>query len=84
MVMRDNGRCNNITCINVWCGYEFCWICDKKYDDSHYKNPLSMCFEISEMNYEGRLAKYSRDRFFRYMFIFILIIFAILPVIIVF
>ena len=84
MVMRDSGGCNNMTCTNVWCGYEFCWICDKKYDDSHYKNPLSMCFGLSEMNYEGRLAKYSRDRFFRCMFIFILIIFVILPVIIVF
>ena len=84
MVMRDSGGCNNMTCTNVWCGYEFCWICNKKYDESHYKNPLSMCFGLSEMNYEGRLAKYSRDRFFRCIFIFILIIFVILPVIIVF
>lgn len=84
MVVREGGGCNNMTCTNVWCGYEFCWICNRKYDDSHYKNPLSMCFGLSEMNYEGRLAKYSRVRFCRCMFIFILIIFVILPVIIVF
>ena len=84
MVVRETGGCNNMTCTNVWCGYEFCWLCNKKYDESHYKNPLSMCFGLSDMNYEGRLAKYSRDRFFRCVFIFFLIIFVILPVILVF
>ena len=83
MVVREGGGCNNMTCTNIWCGYEFCWICNRKYDDLHYKNPLSMCFGLSEMNYEGKLAKYSRMRFFRCMLIFILIIFIILPVIIV-
>ena len=43
-----------------------------------------MCFGLSDMNYDGKLAKYSRVRFFRCFFIFILIIFVILPVIIVF
>ena len=84
MVVREGVGCNNMTCTNVWCGYEFCWICNRKYDDSHYKNPLSMCFGLQEMNYEGRLAKYKRIRFFRCMLIFLLIIFVILPVIIVF
>ena len=41
MVVREGGGCNNMTCTNIWCGYEFCWICNSKYDDSHYKNPLS-------------------------------------------
>ena len=84
MVVREGGGCNNMTCTNVWCGYEFCWICNRKYDDSHYKNPLSMCFGLSDMNYDGKLAKYSRMRFFRCMLIFMLIIFIILPIIIVF
>ena len=84
LVVREGGGCNNMTCTNVWCGYEFCWICNRKYEDSHYRNPLSMCFGLSEMNYEGKLAKYSRVRFFRCMLIFMLIIFVILPVIIVF
>ena len=26
MVVREGGGCNNMTCTNVWCGYEFCWI----------------------------------------------------------
>ena len=84
MVVREGGGCNNMTCTNIWCGYEFCWICNKKYEESHYKNPLSMCFGLSEMNYNKRLAKYSRDRFFRCLFIFFLLIFVLLPVVIVF
>jgi hypothetical protein len=84
MVVREGGGCNNMTCTNIWCGYEFCWICNSKYDDSHYKNPLSMCFGLSETNYDGKLAKYSRVRFFRCFLIFLLIIFVILPVIVTF
>ncbi len=84
MVVREGGDCNNMTCTNIWCGYEFCWICNRKYDDSHYRNPLSMCFGLSEMNYDGKLAKYSRMRFCRCILIFMLIIFIILPIIIVF
>ena len=84
MVVREGGGCNNMTCTNIWCGYEFCWICNSKYEDSHYKNPLSMCFGLSETNYDGKLAKYSRVRFFRCFLIFLLIIFVILPVIVTF
>ena len=84
LVVREAGGCNNMTCTNVWCGYEFCWICNRKYEDSHYRNPISMCFGLSEMNIDGKLAKYSRVRFFRCLLIFMLIIFVILPVIIVF
>ena len=84
MVVREGSGCNNMTCTNVWCGYEFCWICNRKYDESHYKNPLSMCFGLSDTNYEGKLAKNSRARFCRCLFIFFLLIFIIFPIIIVF
>ena len=84
MVVREGGSCNNMTCTNIWCGYEFCWICNRKYDESHYRNPLSMCFGLAEMNSEAKLAKYTRMRFYRCILIFMLIIFVILPVIVVF
>ena len=84
MVVREGGGCNNMTCTNAWCGYEFCWICNKKYDDMHYKNFLSMCFGLAETNSNERLVKYSRVRFCRCLLIFMLIIFIILPFIIVF
>ena len=84
MVVREGGGCNNMTCTNVWCGYEFCWICNKKYEDSHYKNPLSMCFGLGETKTDGRLAQYKRVRFFRCLLIFVLLIFVIFPIILVF
>ena len=84
MVVREGGGCNNMTCTNVWCGYEFCWICNKKYDDSHYKNPLSMCFGLGETKTDGKLTKYKRVRFFRCLLIFMLLIFVIFPIVLVF
>jgi hypothetical protein len=84
MVVREGGGCNNMTCTNVWCGYEFCWICNKKYDESHYKNPLSMCFGLGETKTDGKLAKYKRVRFFRCLLIFVLLIFVIFPIVLVF
>ena len=84
MVVREGGGCNNMTCTNIWCGYEFCWICNKKYDNMHYKNLFSMCFGLGETNSDGKLAKYSRIRFFRCLLIFIAFIFILLPVILVF
>ena len=84
MVIREGEGCNNMTCTNVWCGYEFCWICNKKYDESHYKNPLSMCFGLGETKTDGKLTKYKRVRFFRCLLIFVLLIFVIFPIILVF
>ena len=84
MVVREGGGCNNMTCTNIWCGYEFCWICNKKYDNMHYKNLFSMCFGLGETNSDGKLAKYSRIRFFRCLLIIIAFIFILLPVILVF
>ena len=84
IVVREGGGCNNMTCTNIWCGYEFCWICNKKYDEMHYKNLFSMCFGLSETKSDGKLAKYSRIRFCRCLLIFIIFIFIILPVILVF
>ena len=83
-VVREGGECNNMTCTNIWCGYEFCWICNGKYEESHYKNPISMCFGLGEMDKDKKLLKYSRIRLFRCILIFLLIIFVILPVVVTF
>jgi len=83
-VVREGGECNNMTCTNIWCGYEFCWICMGKYEDSHYKNPISMCFGLGEVDNDRKLLKYSRIRFCRCVLIFLLLIFIILPVVITF
>ena len=83
-VVREGGECNNMTCTNIWCGYEFCWICNGKYEESHYKNPISMCFGLGDIDNDRKLLKYSRIRFFRCVLIFLFIIFVILPVVITF
>ena len=83
-VVREGGECNNMTCTNIWCGYEFCWICMGKYEESHYKNPISMCFGLGDVDNDRKLLKYSRIRFFRCILIFLLLIFVILPVIVTF
>ena len=48
-----------MTCTNIWCGYEFCWICNGKYEESHYKNPISMCFGLADSDKDKILLKYS-------------------------
>ena len=84
IVVREGGECNNMRCTNIWCGYEFCWICNNKYDDSHYKSPTSMCFGLGDIGNDRKLMKNSRVRFFRCIFIFLFIILIILPIVITF
>ena len=83
-VIRVGGGCNNMTCTNIWCGYEFCWICNGKYEESHYKNPISMCFGLADSDKDKILLKYSRIRLCRCILIFLLLILVILPIIITF
>ena len=83
-VVREGGECNNMTCTNIWCGYEFCWICNGKYEESHYKNPISMCFGLGDIGNDRKLLKYSRIRLFRCILIFCILIFFLLPLIVTF
>ena len=83
-VQRDEKiLCNNMTCSNIWCNYEFCWICGKQYDNSHYKNPFSICFGLQESKFESKFAKYKSIRILKCLLIFILLICIIFPIIIV-
>ena len=82
-VQRENKKgCNNMTCTNIWCGYEFCWLCGRKYDESHYKNPFSTCFGLSCTNSDGKLAKDRKIRLVRCVFIGLMFLFVFLPLII--
>jgi hypothetical protein len=83
-VQRDPKGCNYFRCQNIWCQYEFCWICGKKYDRSHYKNPLSMCFGLTDSNYEGKMIKSLRIRRIRCILIALLFLLILLPIIIIF
>ena len=83
-VQREENGCNNMTCSNIWCNYEFCWICGNKYDSSHYKNPFSTCFGLQESTFESKFARYKSARVLKCFGLFIFLIFVIFPIIICF
>lgn len=83
-VEREPGGCNNMTCQNIWCNYEFCWICDNQYDSSHYKNPFSICFGLEESSSESKFSKYKSIRIAKCIAIFLFLIFVGLPILLAF
>ena len=83
-VERDPGGCNYFRCGNIWCKYEFCWICGNKYEPSHYKNPLSTCFRLQESDYQGELIKSNRIRRVRCILIILLLILILFPIVCIF
>ena len=83
-VEREPKGCNYFKCANIWCKYEFCWICGSKYEPSHYKNPLSPCFRLSESDYQGKLIESNKIRRIRCILILLLIILILFPIICIF
>ena len=82
-VQKEKTGCNNMTCSNIWCKFEFCWICGRAYDETHYKNPLSMCFGLASADPEKDITRGKGIRFIRCIFIFVLIIFILLPILVI-
>jgi hypothetical protein len=75
--------CNNVTCLNIYCNYTFCWICMRAYDKKHYTNPLSTCFGLASGSHNILVTnKYLRT--FKCLLIFILLITLIAPIFIIF
>ena len=83
-VEREPGGCNYFRCNNIWCKYEFCWICGNKYEPSHYKNPLSTCFRLHESDYQGKLIESNRIRRIRCILIMLLLILILFPIVCIF
>ena len=83
-VEREPGGCNYFRCSNIWCKFEFCWICGNKYEPSHYGNPLSTCFRLQESDYQGKLIKSNRIRRIRCILIMLLLILILFPILCIF
>ena len=83
-VQRESGKCNSFRCCNIWCNYYFCWICGKKCDSSHYKNPLSTCFRLENTDVQGKMIDSYRIRRIRCILISLLILLILLPIICIF
>ena len=79
-VQREPGGCNNMTCMNIWCGYEFCWICENMYDNSHYKNPFSVCFGLGVSDFTSKFSRYKSARVAKCIVIFLLLICVAMPI----
>jgi hypothetical protein len=83
-VEREPGGCNYFRCNNIWCKYEFCWLCGNKYEPSHYKNPLSTCFRLQEGDYQGKFLESNRIRRIRCILIMLLLILILSPIVCIF
>ena len=65
-------------CTNLWCNYEFCWICMKKYDNGHYKNPFSQCFGLSQTDINSNFAN-KGARILKCIIISVIVLFIFFP-----
>ena len=83
-VQKEQDSCNNVICSNIWCNFEFCWICRQPYDESHYRNPFSMCFGLASINTANYFTKNKRMRLLRCILIIVILIFVLIPFCIVF
>ena len=78
-VEKIQNNCNNMKCSNLWCNYEFCWICMQKYDNKHYKNPFSQCFGLSQTDVTSKLYNYKGARIFKCIIISLVFMFVLFP-----
>ena len=78
-VQKEQNSCNNVICSNIWCNFEFCWICREPYDDYHYRNPFSMCFGLASINTVNYFTKNKRMRLLRCILIIVILIFILIP-----
>ena len=46
--IEKNEGCNHMTCIN--CKYEFCWLCNGKFEEGHFNNGHCRQFDREENN----------------------------------
>jgi hypothetical protein len=63
--IKKDGGCNHITCGNLNCKYEFCWICMKKYTQSHYSQPFSTCYGLNYADDRNIMVRYAVLKYFR-------------------
>jgi hypothetical protein len=74
---------NAVKCGYELCNHEFCWLCLKESEKTHYTNPLSSCYRLGEIDTKHVLATSNSLRMTKY-FLIILLLMLIIPFIIIF
>ncbi len=80
LVEKVDDLCNNVSCVNVYCNFTFCWICMRMFDKNHYINPLSPCFGLAAGTNNYLLVTNKYVRTFKCILIFLLLL-VILPIV---
>ena len=66
-----------MTCKNLLCNYQFCWICEKEFTSNHYTNIFSFCFRLNLTNQNSCISKHNwliYPRYFCLIILFIILI----------
>jgi len=66
--IQKNQGCNHMTCANLECKYEFCWICLEQYTGNHFSNIRSSCYGLMSVDQNSLMIRYPVLRFFYKIF----------------
>jgi len=74
---------NVVRCGYKLCDYEYCWICGRIREKTHYTNPLSSCYKLEKIDSKHVLATNDCLRMTKY-FLIVLLTMLLIPFLIIF
>jgi len=74
---------NIVKCGYELCDYDYCWLCGRFPEKTHYTNPLSSCYKLEKIDNKHVLAKNNCLRMTKY-FIIVLFTMLLIPFLIIF
>jgi len=74
---------NIVKCGYELCDYDYCWLCGRFPEKTHYTNPLSSCYKLEKIDNKHVLATNNCLRLTKY-FIIVLLTMMIIPFLIIF
>lgn len=76
-------KTNIVKCGYELCDYDYCWLCGRFPEKTHYTNPLSSCYKLEKIDNKHVLATNNCLRMTKY-FIIVLLTMMIIPFLIIF
>lgn len=77
--IQKNDGCNHMTCVNLECKHEFCWICMKEYTQDHFISLRSSCYGLMSVNQNSLVIRYPMFRYV-YSLLKFLAIYVLFPI----